>query len=422
MSSSRSGVSRPLMHDGFSDGSPPLVTVVTPSFNQAAYLRETIESVLGQDYARVEYIIIDGGSSDGSVGIIREYESQLSYWVSEQDAGQADAINKGWMRARGEIVAYLNSDDTYNPGAVRTAALYLQAHPEVGVAYGDCAWMDDSGQRLGMIQARPFELSDLLLQNRVPQPAAFIRKTALDTVGFLDPTLHWLMDYELWVRIALRYPFAYLPGMLANFRIHATSKTGTSIRHFLREQLDVIARAFENPALPAALARLRPRAVNYAYALNAANAYSLGQSDSGRAILEDFFRDQTDPLAYRQDLIEIFANHALHVAPLGYSAQDPGQEPDEPVQWLSQVMRELPVTAGRLRELEPEMLAQLDLTGAFASWEKGQSAQARGHLWRALKRNPALLTRRGVLPLLARAELQRRDNQRAGRACHGEAR
>src|SRR5581483_4346971 len=279
----------------------PLVTIVTPSYNQAPYLEETIQSVLSQDYPRLEYIIIDGGSTDGSVNIIKKYESRLAYWVSEPDAGQSDAMNKGWRRAHGAIVAFLNSDDTYTPGAIRICAEYLYQHPHVGMTHGECHWIDASGRPIGLIQATPFTLGDLLLQCRIAQPSTFIRKAVLDDVGLLDPNMQWLMDYELWVRIALKYPIACVPGIFANFRIHPTSKTGTSIYHHLHDHLEIIRRGFASPYLPRELLPLKPRAEHYAYALTAANAYSLGQFESGRAVLDAFFAEQSQPLQFRED-------------------------------------------------------------------------------------------------------------------------
>ncbi len=125
----------------------PRVSIVTPSFNQAAFLEETIQSVLSQDYPNLEYIIIDGGSTDGSVEIIKKYADKLAYWVSEKDTGQADAINKGLIRVTGEIVAWLNSDDIYLPGTIRAAVEALQAHPDCGLVYGDVLSVDAKGSR-----------------------------------------------------------------------------------------------------------------------------------------------------------------------------------------------------------------------------------------------------------------------------------
>ena len=128
-----------------SENDLPLVSIVTPSFNQAAYLEQTIRSVLEQDYPRIEYMIVDGGSADGSVGIIKQYADKLAWWVSEVDKGQTDAINKGFGHAKGQILAWINSDDTYEPGAVSAAVEYLQAHPDVGMVYANCNFINEEG-------------------------------------------------------------------------------------------------------------------------------------------------------------------------------------------------------------------------------------------------------------------------------------
>src|SRR5512138_1788368 len=139
----------------------PLVSIITPSFNQAAFLETTIRSVLDQDYPSLEYFIVDGGSKDGSLEIIQRYAHRLAGWVSEPDRGQTDAINKGFGMAHGEILAWLNSDDVYQPGAVAEAATFLQQNPEVGLVYGDATYIDENGRTIGHFPARQTDLRRL---------------------------------------------------------------------------------------------------------------------------------------------------------------------------------------------------------------------------------------------------------------------
>jgi len=204
----------------------PLVSIVTPSYNQAAYLEETILSVLGQTYPRIEYILVDGASQDGSLEIIRKYEGKLAHWVSEKDKGQTDAINKGFALARGEYLAWLNSDDTLLPQAVAEAVDFLQAHPEVGLVYGDANYIDEKGRVIGKFPAAQTDLPRLRRGYvHIPQQASFFRKALWDRVGPLDDSFFFAMDYDLWTRLAAVSELKYLPRTWANFRLHADAKT-----------------------------------------------------------------------------------------------------------------------------------------------------------------------------------------------------
>ncbi|MDO9300049.1 MAG: glycosyltransferase family 2 protein, partial [Anaerolineales bacterium] len=187
----------------------------------------TIQSVLGQDYPRIEYIIVDGGSTDGSVEVIKKHEGRLAWWVSEQDKGQTDAINKGFNRATGEILAWLNSDDTYNPGAVGQAVKYLIENPEVGLVYADCNFIDEDSQVIGKFNAAQTDLRRLREGYvHIPQQTMFFRAKYWKELGPLDPSFYFAMDYDLWTRIAARAPLKYLAGKTwANFRLHTSGKT-----------------------------------------------------------------------------------------------------------------------------------------------------------------------------------------------------
>ncbi len=207
--------------------STPLFSIITPSFNQAKYLRRTIESVLNQEFSNFEYIIIDGGSTDGSQAIIQDYENRLSYWESKPDKGQTDAINKGFSRARGKYLAWLNSDDVYRPNALKEAADYLEQHPETGLVYGDCDFIDAQDQVIGHFPAAQTDYKRLRRGYvHVPQQSSFFRAELWKKVGPLDPTFYFAMDYDLWVRLAKEARLVYLPGHVwAGFRLHGEAKT-----------------------------------------------------------------------------------------------------------------------------------------------------------------------------------------------------
>ncbi|MFN7037537.1 MAG: glycosyltransferase family 2 protein [Bellilinea sp.] len=203
-----------------------LVSIVTPSYNQARYLEETMRSVLEQDYPHIEYIVVDGGSTDGSREIIEKYADRLAWWVSEKDRGQTEAINKGFARARGEALAWINSDDTYQPGAVREAVEFLRQNPQVGLVYGDANYIDEHGRVIGRFPAAQTDYRRLRQGYvHIPQQAAFFRADLWRKVGPLDESFYFAMDYDLWVRLAREAPIVYHPRLWANFRLHSDAKT-----------------------------------------------------------------------------------------------------------------------------------------------------------------------------------------------------
>lgn len=375
----------------------PLVTIVTPSYNQAPFLRETIESVLHQDYTRIEYIIMDGGSTDGSVEIIRAYSDRLAYWQSERDEGQAHAINAGWQRAHGEILAYLNSDDTLNPQAVSLSVAALASEPQAGLSYGACAWINAHGETIGRLAAKPFSLAAMLLQNQFAQPSVFVRRAALDCVGTLDESMHYLMDYDLWLRIALHFPVARVDETLANFRLHDDSKTASRYKYFLDDNLRLLDKTFSDAALPPELRGMRERAENYAYVLTALHCFSLGYRDDGVALMQRFFARQPAPLAYPDDLISLFANHLVHIAPLRSANLASSRK------WLDTLLNDLPSSAQALRRLRPQILAQANLAWGFAAHSQGANDDARKYMLRALEYDPANARNRGVWSVLLKS-------------------
>lgn len=205
----------------------PLVSIVTPSYNQGRFLEATLRSVLEQDYPNIEYLVVDGASTDGSVDIIHRYANSLTWWVSEKDSGQSEAINKGLRRARGEIVGWLNSDDVYLPGAVSAAITAFRSSPDAAVVYGDALAIDADGRSFNVMHARQYSLVDLMAFNIICQPAAFMRRSVLKQVNYLNPAYHLLMDNLLWMNIARVAPLIYVPQTWAAARYHDQTKNRT---------------------------------------------------------------------------------------------------------------------------------------------------------------------------------------------------
>ena len=248
----------------------PLVSIITPSFNQSRYLEDTIRSVLDQDYPKVEYFVVDGASTDGSVDIIHKYTEKLAWWVSEKDDGQAEAINKGLTRASGEIVAWLNSDDTYLPGAISTAVRAFEGNPDVVLVYGNMLAIDERSETINILRYKQLDVEDLLCFKIIGQPAVFFRREALKKTGYLDPTYHFLLDHHLWLRIALQGRILHLNKTLAAARYHAEAKNRARAAEFGREAFRILDWARQSqPELASVLTKMEHRARASAYRVDA---------------------------------------------------------------------------------------------------------------------------------------------------------
>jgi len=242
-----------------SDRAFPTVSITTPSWNQGQFLEETIWSVLDQegDFA-IDYIVVDGGSTDGSVDTIKKYESLLLRgewpircrdirfrWRSESDNGQSDAINKGLRMSDGNILAWLNSDDTYLPGALQKVCDAFARDPGCDVVYGKTHYVDASGAHLGHYPTEAFCRERLAVVNFICQPSAFFRRSALDRVGYPDVSLRYVMDFDLWIRMAEQGRFCYLDEFLSHYRLHGESKT-VSPRHALENSKECLAVVYKH--------------------------------------------------------------------------------------------------------------------------------------------------------------------------------
>lgn len=209
----------------------PMISAVMPSYNQAKYLREALDSILSQNYPNLEVIVMDGGSTDGSVDILKSYGEKIS-WVSEKDKSQSDAINKGLKKARGDIIAWLNSDDVYFEGAFLAIGRYFAQHADVMWLFGRAIIIDQDSREIRRWVTRyknfflpRYSYDSLLAQNYISQMAVFFRREAVNEIGYIDESLQFAMDYDYWLRMGAKYKPAYLPQYFGKFRLHNASKT-----------------------------------------------------------------------------------------------------------------------------------------------------------------------------------------------------
>jgi glycosyltransferase involved in cell wall biosynthesis len=201
----------------------PVVSIVTPSYNQANFLESTIRSVLRQDYPNMEFGIVDGGSEDASLEIIKKYEDQLSWWISEPDQGQSHAINKGIARTKGEVVAWLNSDDLYLPDAINNAVDFLERY-NVDLVFGNAIIIDERGYPLNNLVFGDWGLEEFLRFRVICQPAVFMKRHVWDEVFGLNTDLHYMLDHQLWIKVSSKYSVKYIPSYWAASRYHKQAK------------------------------------------------------------------------------------------------------------------------------------------------------------------------------------------------------
>jgi len=271
----------------------PKVSIVTPSYNQAQYLEMTIRSVLLQGYPNLEYWIIDGGSMDGSVEIIKKYEPWLSGWVSEKDEGQSDAINKGLLRSTGEILGWLNSDDCYLQGCLEATVKEFLKQPHAGMIYGNVEIIDENGRLLGFFPWKPYSLEGQVAQRMtIPQPAAFWSREVMNKIGVLRKDLHYAMDYEYWIRVGRSFKIVGLKKPMAQFRQTTASKGGAQSSGWGPEYLRILDDIYSAGPIEPEMSKMKSKAYAGAYYRGAegyltANNIPEARAWMGRSIKHD---------------------------------------------------------------------------------------------------------------------------------------
>jgi glycosyltransferase involved in cell wall biosynthesis len=234
----------------------PSISLITPTYNQAGYIEQTIESVISQNYPYLEYIVIDGGSTDGTLDILNKYGNKY-FWMSEKDRGQSDALNKGMKIAKGDIIGFINSDDILAPQSLWKVGRFFLEHPEAYWLTGKCRTIDENGNEIRKlvtlyknIWVNTRSLIALKVMNYISQPATFWRRDVMENVGYFNETYHYSMEYDLWMRIGSKYSLFFLPEYLASFRIHPSSKAGSSAKEPFDADLEIMKHYSHGPLLP----------------------------------------------------------------------------------------------------------------------------------------------------------------------------
>jgi GT2 family glycosyltransferase len=265
--------------------------------------------VLSQDYEQIEYLLIDGASTDGSVEIIKKYKDRFTYWVFEKDNGQAEAINKGLARAKGQIIAWLNSDDYYLPHTISAVVKVFEENPDMIMAYGDMLAVDEYGRPINLLKYKQLSVEDLLCFQIIGQPSVFFRRAALEKAGLLDTSLHFLLDHHLWLRIAQQGKILHVPQTWSAARYHAEAKNRVKAAQFGREAFRILDWAKSQPHLMEAVTRVERRARASAHRVDARYLLDGGQSWAAlKAWMRAFFTHPPTGLARLNILVSAMLN------------------------------------------------------------------------------------------------------------------
>lgn len=361
----------------------PTISVITPSFNQAAYLEETLRSVLLQGYPALEYIVLDGGSGDGSVDIIRRYAPWLAHWSSAADSGQADAIARGVARSRGVFVAWQNSDDTYLPGALAALAVETDS---ADIVYADCHWTDAASRVIGRFHSEPFTLPTYLMRHIVPNQAALVRRSAWDAVGGINRDLRFAMEEDLWLKLGLRHTFRRVDGVWATYRLFADSKSGGQTAAFYREHLAVLDAFFARDDLPPELPPLREAVVARAHLIGACRLYTAERSaEAGDALVAAL---RANPA---------YAGNDARATALTLAGWSRFPVVPDAVAFLEGVLAALPDAAAPIRPHLRRVLGDVAVERLFAAYQRRDRAAMRRLFAAAARYRPLSLANRGVL-------------------------
>ncbi len=383
----------PQLPDTMPDSRPwPRVSIVTPSYNQAQFIEETIRSVLLQGYPDLEYIIMDGGSTDGSVEIIRKYTPWLAYWTSEKDKGQADAINKGWQRSTGEALAWLNSDDTYAPGAISTAVGRMERHPEVAVLVGDCQIIDDQGRVLRLQPAGDFDCVTQLFTDTLLQPGIFMRRDAVESVGWLDANLQYVMDWELWYRLWFAgYRIQRSPGVpLANFRCWPDSKSTSKPLKFSLERIQVLDKLYATLTLPPEMQEAKGAVYCCEHLRAGLHCQMLGDLQAARTHV-------SMALAWSRQIRGPWPGWSFLAGTL--AAEPEHESHARRFAHLLHTMAQDHGVTFQDDDIYPELIASAYIVKAWEGYQQGNLAKVRRHLWQVWRWRPAALLDRGLLSI-----------------------
>lgn len=379
----------------------PKVSVVTPSLNSAAFISENIHSVLRQNYHDIEHIIVDGGSTDSTVNILQKY-SHLR-WVSENDRGQSDALNKGFRLARGEIICWLNSDDTLADGdTIEEVVRVFERDQRIAVVYGDFNIIDENGQIIGFVPTKEFDLMDQLLSNLVSSAGVFIRRAVLEQVGYLDLGLDYAMDYDLWLRISKLAKIQRIPKIVANFRMISGTKSVAHPERFWPEIIQSISRFYsDEDGLQERVKVNKQLIFGHNYWQAGLAFYAVGSTGEARYYCEEaikryHFLDHYPEMAFSD------INHwAIDV--LGNWFSDLAV--NDPEKYVKGVLRDLRSHHLLSWSTERRALASFYAALAFERYRQKDLWETRVSIGKCFSANPSWLRNRGLLSIAVETAL-----------------